>query len=175
MNFLIGANILETLNIDWTNILVYLAAFVVLFVGLTFLLYKPVKKFMDKRRQDIAEEIAQAEKIKDEAEAKVREEQEKAALLTEEVKSRVAELEEEKIVAQSAREALLAQARSDAEKIKADAQREANEERQKAVQSAKNDVADLAVNVAKAILEREITAKDDEKLIDECIKDMKND
>ena len=105
----------------------------------------------------------------------MKEEQEKAALLTEEVKSRVAELEEEKVVAQSEREALLAQARLDAEKIKADAQREANEERQKAVQNAKNDVADLAVNVAKAILEREITAKDDEKLIDECIKDMKND
>jgi F-type H+-transporting ATPase subunit b len=130
---------------------------------------------MDKRRKDIADEIAQAEKIKEEAEAKVEEEQEKVARLTEEVKGRVAELEEEKIVAQSEREALLAQARLDAEKIKVDAQREANEERQKAVQNAKNDVADLAVNVAKAILEREITAKDDEKLIDECIKDMKND
>lgn len=175
MNFLIGANIFETLNVDWMNILIYFIAFVVLFVGLTFLLYKPVKKFMDKRRQDIAEEIAQAEKIKEEAEAKVEEEQEKVARLTEEVKGRVAELEEEKIVAQSEREALLAQARLDAEKIKVDAQREANEERQKAVQNAKNDVADLAVNVAKAILEREITAKDDEKLIDECIKDMKND
>ena len=143
MNFLIGANIFETLNVDWTNILIYFVAFVVLFVGLTFLLYKPVKKFMDKRKQDIANDIAEAEKIKEEVEAKVAEEQQKVALLTEEVKERVAELEEEKIVAQSEREALLSQARLDAEKIKADAKKEADEERQKAVLNAKNDVADL--------------------------------
>lgn len=175
MNILVGANIFETLNLEWTNMLVYLAAFVILFIGLTFLLYKPVKKFMDKRRSEIETEIAEAEKIKEESEAKVAEEQAKANDLTEEVKRRTAELEEEKIVAQSEREALLAQARKEADEIRLAAKRDADAERKKAIVGAKEDVADLAVNVAQKILEREITKQDDGKLIDACIKDLRND
>ena len=45
MNFLICADIFETLGLGWEKILLYLANFAVLFVGLTFLLYKPIKKF----------------------------------------------------------------------------------------------------------------------------------
>lgn len=173
MNVFVGANILETLNIEWTNMLFYFIAFVILFVGLTFLLYKPVKKFMDKRRGEIESEIAEAEKIKEEAEEKVAAEQAKANDLTEEVKKRAAELEEEKIVAQTERENLLAQARKEADEIRLAAKRDADEERKKAVAGAKEDVADLAVCVAQKILEREITADDDEKLIEQCLKDMK--
>lgn len=173
MNVFVGANIFETLNIEWTNMLVYFAAFVILFVGLTFLLFKPVKKFMDKRRGEIESEIAEAEKIKEEAEAKVAEEQAKANDLTEEVKKRAAELEEEKVVAQTERENLLAQARKEADEIRLAAKRDADEERKKAVVGAKEDVADLAVIVAQKILEREITKEDDDKLIEQCLKDMK--
>ena len=39
------------LNIDWKQILLHLFNFVLLFAILFFLLYKPVKKFMDKRMQ----------------------------------------------------------------------------------------------------------------------------
>ena len=37
------------LNIDWQQILLHLLNFVILFAILYFLLYDPVKKFMDKR------------------------------------------------------------------------------------------------------------------------------
>ena len=37
------------LNIDWQQILLHLLNFVILFAILNFLLYNPVKKFMDKR------------------------------------------------------------------------------------------------------------------------------
>ena len=37
------------LNLDWQQILLHLFNFVILAGGLYFLLYKPVKKFMDNR------------------------------------------------------------------------------------------------------------------------------
>lgn len=39
------------LNIDWQQILLHLLNFVILFAGLYLLLYKPVKAFMQKRRE----------------------------------------------------------------------------------------------------------------------------
>ena len=42
------------LNIDWQQILLHLLNFLILAVGLYFILYKPVKKFMKKREVDYA-------------------------------------------------------------------------------------------------------------------------
>ena len=39
------------LNIDWQQILLHLLNFVILFAGRWLLLYKPVKKFMNGRRE----------------------------------------------------------------------------------------------------------------------------
>ncbi len=39
------------LNLDWQQILLHLLNFVILFAILYFLLYKPVKNFIEKRRK----------------------------------------------------------------------------------------------------------------------------
>ena len=54
-----------------------------------------------------------------------------------------------------------------------DAEKDALEERKKSVVGAKNDVADLAITIAREILGREISEEDNEKIIDECIKEWK--
>lgn len=48
------------LNIDWQQILLHLMNFVILAGGLYFLLYKPVKAFMDKRAAYYQEQADQA-------------------------------------------------------------------------------------------------------------------
>ena len=66
------------LNIDWQQILLHLMNFVILAGGLYFLLYKPVKAFMDKRAayyQEQADQAAQttqaAQQLKADYEAKL--------------------------------------------------------------------------------------------------------
>ena len=51
MENLFGADIFATLGLSWQKILLYLANFVILFVGLTYLLYKPQKNINDNRKQ----------------------------------------------------------------------------------------------------------------------------
>ena len=174
MTSLLSADLFETLSLDWRNILLYFAAFAVLFVGLTFLLFKPVKKFMDKRQKEIADEIGEADRIKYETEQRMAEEERKMQEASEAVKRKATEMEEEKLIAVEEREKLLAAARKEADEIRLAAKLDADKEREKAVLGAKEDVAELAVLMAKNILEREITEKDDEKLIGECIKEWKN-
>ena len=66
------------LNIDWQQILLHLMNFVILAGGLYFLLYKPVKAFMDKRAayyQERADQAAQttqaAQQLKADYEARL--------------------------------------------------------------------------------------------------------
>ena len=56
------------LNLDWQQILLHLMNFVILFAILYFLLYKPVRNFMDKRKAAYQEMDDQANQNKQEAE-----------------------------------------------------------------------------------------------------------
>lgn len=56
------------LNLDWQQILLHLMNFVILFAILYFLLYKPVRNFMEKRRAAYQEMDDQAHAAKEEAE-----------------------------------------------------------------------------------------------------------
>ena len=49
------------LNIDWRQILLHLLNLVILFLILYFLLYNPVKKFMEKRKKHYEEQNAESE------------------------------------------------------------------------------------------------------------------
>ena len=173
MGFLICADIFQTLGLGWEKILLYLANFAILFVGLTFLLDKPIKKFMAKRTEEIAAEVNSAEKIKAEAEEIRRQGEETAKNAEEAAKNLILENEKEKKNALEEREALIANARAEADRISRDAEKAALEEREKAVLGAKHDVADLAISIAREILGREISEEDNEKIIDECIKEWK--
>lgn len=173
MNVFIAANLFETLGLGWEKILLYLLNFVILFVGLTFLLFKPVRKFMAKRQKEIDDELHAAEIAKEEAEERIAEEQRKVQEAIEESKRKTSEIDQEKLIAAHERERIISEAKKEAEEIREKARLEADKERENAVLGAKDDVADLAVLMAKNILEREITPEDNDKLIDDCLKELK--
>lgn len=57
------------LNIDWQQILLHLLSFLILAVGLTFLIYRPVKKFLDNRKkrfEDMEKDIAERKQATEE-------------------------------------------------------------------------------------------------------------
>ena len=121
------------LNIDWQQILLHLMNFVILAGGLYFLLYKPVKAFMDKRAayyQEQADQAAQttqaAQQLKADYEARL--------------SAADDEIREEKKQAQkdaaAAAQQQLDAARAEAEKIVSDAQAMAERSREKIVRQA---------------------------------------
>ena len=116
------------LNIDWKQILLHLLNFAILFAVLYFLLYKPVKKYGEKRKKYYADLDAAAKAKDEEAEAKKTEYENKLAGADAEIaeKKSAAALDAEKaragIVAEAEREAdvILKNAAAQAEKAKAE-------------------------------------------------------
>ena len=129
------------LNIDWQQILLHMFNFVVLFGGLYFLLYKPIRKFMDGRKDMYDREKEEAETLKKKALALKKEYEE----LLENAKI---EIEDMKREAMTEVEELRAEQQKAAKKAADDllerTRKEAEQEREKMLHSARKEVRALA-------------------------------
>lgn len=129
------------LNIDWQQILLHLFNFAILAFGLYFLLYKPVKKFMDERvkyfddmNKEAENKLNESEKIKSEYEAKLSEAQS-------EIDSKKAEAikkANEQVALQ------LENAKAQAKEIVENAKAQAEQEKKNTLEQARKDIADIA-------------------------------
>ena len=154
------------LGLNWTTILVHLAVFVVLAVGLTFLVYKPVLQFIRKRQENIQKGLDDASAIKQEGEslkaeyeAKLQDAQAEAdALLAEAKQKSDGILQQASLDAKKEREAILDEAIQQAEAHK-----------QAVAEETKQNLGDVAVALARDILQREVTKEDNERLIAESL------
>ena len=136
------------LNIDWQQILLHLMNFVILAGGLYFLLYKPVKAFMDKRAayyQEQADQAAQttqaAQQLKADYEARL-------SAADDEIREEKKQAQKDAAAAQHQLDA----ARAEAEKIVSDAQATAERSREKIVRQAGQDVKDLAAEATEKLV-----------------------
>ena len=130
------------LNIDWQQILLHLFNFAILAGGLYFLLFKPVKDFMDKRIVYYAEkEKEAADKIE---QAKAHEQEYRNRLES-------ADLEINRKKEQAAKDAekiaktILDDADKQKEHILAEAQKAAEHEKERMIQDAKEEIVGLAM------------------------------
>ncbi len=149
------------LNIDFQQILLHLFNFAILGFGLYFLLYKPVKNFMDKR-------TAHYEAMKEEAEGCLNKAKESEELY----RKQLEQVDEE--VAAKRREALsetdklsqrrLEEAEAQARKIILDARENALRERDSILDSAREEVSEMAVAAVKKLMKESLSDSYDEFL-----------
>lgn len=137
------------LNIDWQQILLHLFNFAILAGGLYFLLFKPVKDFMDKRAEyykDMDEKaktkLAEADSVKAEYDAKL-------AGADEEISNKK---KESNAKAEAEAEARLKEAREQADKLIKSAKADIEREHQKMLEESKKEVAGLAIEATKKLL-----------------------
>jgi len=137
------------LNINFQQIFLHLLNFTILFAVLYFLLYKPVKDFMDKRAayyedldRQAKENLASAERVKADYEAKL-------ANAGEEIHRQKAEAQQEAI---NAAQLQLERAKAEAAHLLTQARAEAQAEREHIIGQARREVADMAAIAAKKIV-----------------------
>ena len=140
------------LNIDIQQIILHLFNFFILFGGLYFLLYKPVKKFMDDRTAYYADMDAQANTALENAKDLESSWNTKLEDVEEEMaeKRRQAALEAEEIANERK-----AQTQLQCEEMLNAAKAEAVREKEKIISEAKEEVADLAMEAVKKLLPSE--------------------
>ena len=152
------------LNIDFQQILLHLANFAILFVGLYILLYKPVVDFMKKREEHYKELDDEAEGKLAEAVNKEKEYNDRLAACDEELsamrKKAEDEINEERLESQKA-------AREKAERLLDDARAAAEAEKQGILKKAEREITDMVSAAAeKIMLSDDITKAYDEFLSD---------
>lgn len=151
---------------DLSSILWHVLNAAILFVALYFLLYKPVRKFMQKRADGVSAQLDEAAQKEKDADTLL--EQSHGALSS-------AQREAAETVSQSARQAqkradeILSTANAKAEEIVRRANEEAEQIRQNAHEAMVDESAKLAVLIASKLLEREVSLEDHQRLIDEFL------
>lgn len=153
-----------TMIFAWVNLLI-------LYILFKAKLFGPMKKMIDSRQKEIDDMYSDAEnarvaadELKSEYEVKISHaEEESEAILKNAV--RRAQLKEEEI---------LHGAKEEADRIVERAEEQIELEKKRAVNDAKNEVLAMAVDLASAVIERDVSENDHKELIDEFISNIGN-
>ncbi len=133
------------------------------------LLLNPVKKVIAERKAKADSQIADAEKLRTEAEAMKAEYEQNLQNARTEANQIVAAAQK---TAAARSEELLGEARAQAAALKQKAEADIAQERKKAVNEVKDEIGGMAMEIASKVVEREIKEADHQDLIDEFIKNV---
>ena len=133
------------------------------------LLLNPVKKVIAERKAKADSQIADAQKLRTEAEAMKAEYEQNLQNARSEANQIVASAQK---TAAARSEELLGEARAQAAALKQKAEADIAQERKKAVNEAKDEICGMAMEIASKVVEREIREADHKDLIDEFIKNV---
>ncbi|SET24253.1 F-type H+-transporting ATPase subunit b [Salinibacillus kushneri] len=151
------------------DIIVSLLTFIILLYFLKKFAWGPLMNVMKEREDHIANEIDTAEKNRQEAERLAEEAKENIRNTRQEAQQIV---EDAKQTAKEQEQSIIHAARNEADRIKETARQEIEQEKDKAITALQDQVASLSVRIASKVIEKELSEKDQEELINEYIKEV---
>lgn len=155
-------------GVNTGDIVFQLVIFLVLLALLKKFAWGPLMGIMKQREEHIGNEINAAEQSRIEAN-KILEEQ--RALLKDARQEAQNLIEGAKKQGDVQREEIISIARSEAERLKESAKLEIEQQKEKAVAAIREQVASLSVLIASKVIEKELSAEDQEKLINDYIQE----
>ena len=132
-------------------------------------LLNPVKNVIAERKAKADSQIADATKLRTEAEAMKAEYEQNLQNARAEANKIVANAQK---TATARGEEIVGEARAQAAALKQKAEADIAQERKKAVNEVKDEIGGIAMEIASKVVEREISEKDHKDLIDEFIKNV---
>ncbi|MCI8613438.1 MAG: F0F1 ATP synthase subunit B [Clostridia bacterium] len=161
-------NVFESLGLGWWEILFHTVNLLILIIALRFLLFKPVKRMIENHKKKLADVVEKNKELEEES-AAVKAKYDK---MMDEAKIEAAKISAEVTKnAQRKSEEIIDDANRQAKNILDNAKRETLIEQERLKNDLKETVSVLAVDIAEKVLQREIDDSDNEKIIDECLKE----
>lgn len=143
--------------------------FIILFGGLAYFLFKPIRNFLQKRSEDIKQGLKDAEDAKREAELKLREAKARLATLEDEIEKLKKDAE---IEGHKEKERIIQLAQQEAERIKYFAKQEIEMLMRAGIQDLKQYTAELASALAEERIKKKMSREDQSFLIDKSIEKL---
>ncbi len=161
--------IAESNSLYLGDMLFYLVSFIIMALLVWHFVWKPVTQMMEKRAKTVASDLDNAKQAREEATAL-------AAKRQEELKGSQAEaakiVDQAKKSAQTQGDQIVATAQADAQNLKAQAEKDAKQAREDALRGAKDEVANLSIEIASKLIQKELNADDQKALIDSYIEGL---
>ncbi len=142
--------------------------FVILFVILSLVAYKPIVKMLNERQAKIKESMEQVEKIRQET---ARSEEEIKAHLGKARKEGQGVIAQATQIGERVKEEAKQGARQEAESLITKARSEIQRERDKSIEELRAEFADIAILAAEKVINETLDKKKHRKIIDEVIKE----
>ncbi|MBY0123237.1 F0F1 ATP synthase subunit B [Bacillus sp. S/N-304-OC-R1] len=165
---MLASNLVLGVSFNGGDILFQLVMFAILMALLKKFAWGPLMGIMKQREEHVASEIEAAEQSRQEAK-KLLEEQRN--LLKEARTEAQGLIESAKKQGDLQREEIITAARAESDRIKESAKLEIEQQKEKAVAAIREQVASLSVLIASKVIEKELSADDQEKLINEYIQE----
>jgi F-type H+-transporting ATPase subunit b len=153
-------------NAVWT-----LVIFVLVVILLGKFAWGPVLALLKQREEFIHKSLSDAKHDRDEAEARLKE---YAARLQSAQREAIGIVEEARRDAERLRDELRERARAEAETLIKNAERQVQLETSRALQQIRKEAVDLSVTIASKLLQRNISKDDNEKLINDAMKQIES-
>ncbi|MBR4345288.1 MAG: F0F1 ATP synthase subunit B [Lachnospiraceae bacterium] len=158
----------DLVSINWTLIAQICNLFIQVLLIKKFL-FKPVREILAKRQAKADADIREAAEAK-EAAAAIKSEYEQNMLEAKEKANELLAAAQKNAAEKS--DQMIKDASAQAAAIKQKAESDIAQERRKAVNELKDEIGDMAMEIAGKVIEREISEKDHQKLIDEFISNV---
>ena len=168
MTNMIAEGGLQILPLD---IVQHVLCLLILIFFMTTLVYNPVINFINNRKSSVEATVKENEKLS----AEVKEIKENADKIVEEARKKAEFISFEATKeAETKSKEILAEAKKKSNDIIEQGKKEIANQKAKLEAEVKAEVGGLAVEIASKILEREVSAEDNQKVIDECLKGWDN-
>ena len=149
------------------TILLHVINAVILFIVVSKFIYKPVRKFMKAREDKVAQQLAEAKEARAEVGESLKKRDEALRSADQQVENRLAE-GRQRLREQETQ--MLESARAEREEILARARQEADTILNNAQEAMQNQATALAMDIARAVLGREVKREDHEAMIADFLK-----
>lgn len=156
-------------GVQWGDFLFYLIMFIIMLLIVKHFAWGPVTKMMDKRATKISSDIDSAEKARKEAEDLAAKRQ--TALENSRTEA-AGIIDRAKQNGEQQKASIVNAANEEVKTMKVNAKKDIQQEKQDALSSVKNDVAELSIEIASKIIRKELTADDQKALVDSYIEGL---
>ena len=149
----------------WTMIFTWVNLIILVLVMKKFL-FKPIMNMFEQREKEVGDMYSKAESAQKNAEELESEYTEKLSCAKEEAAKIMKDAKHD---ATLRGEEIVGDAKREASAILAKARKEIEREKETAVSEIKGDIAEIAVNIAQKVIEKDIKEEDHERLVEEFI------
>lgn len=157
------------LGIDWQLLIAQLINFGLLIVALSYLVYRPIIRLLDDRRERIRKSMEEAKQIE-------HQKREMDALRLEQLRKVDQEsgkiLEQAKTQAESMKKEIMSSAEKEASQILVKAKQQIDEERTRMLQEAQESLAKIVITMTEKVLEREFSSGDQQRVLTNLKKEI---